>query len=55
MNFDTYRQKEAGRETILKKHSLPSEFWYSGSTLQMFTGIYGVPVDFFCNIYGKGL
>ena len=24
-------------------------------TLQMFTGIYGVPIGFFCNIYGKGL
>ena len=22
-------------------------------TLQMFTGIYGVPIGFFCNIYGK--
>ena len=24
-------------------------------TLQMFTGIYGVPIGFSCNIYGKGL
>ena len=24
-------------------------------TLQMFTGIYGVPIGFFCIIYGKGL
>ena len=25
------------------------------STLQMFTGVYGVSVGFPCNIYGKGL
>ena len=26
-----------------------------GSALQMFKGIYGVPIGFFCNIYEKGL
>ena len=25
------------------------------TTLQVFNGIYGVPIGFFCNIYGKGL
>ena len=25
------------------------------SALQMFTGIYRVPIGFFCHIYGKGL
>ena len=32
-----------------------NEFLASNCTLQMFTGIYGVPIDFFCNIYVKGL
>ena len=48
-------EQQQNVESRLAFQDLGLELYISWPTLQMFTGIYGVPVGFFCNIYGKGM